>query len=205
MPKNAQTSAQLHSSHTLAKQCSKFFQVRLQQYMNRELPDVQAGFRKGRGTRDQIANIHWIIGKAREFQKNIYFCFIDYAKAFDCVDHNKLWKILKEMGIPDHLTCLLWNLYAGQEATVRIGHGTTDWFQIGKGVRQSCTLSPWLFNFYAEYIMRNAALDEAQAGIKIAGRNINNLWYADDTTLMAKSEDLKSLLMKVKEESETVC
>ena len=122
-----------------------------------------------RGTRDQIANICWIIETAREFQKNIYFCFIDYAKAFDSVDHNKLWKILKEMGIPDHLTCLLKNLYAGQEATVRTGHGTTDWFQIGKGVCQGCILSPCLFNFYAEYIMRNAGLEEAQAGIKIAG------------------------------------
>ena len=141
---------------------------------------------------------------AGEFRKNIYFCFINYAKDFDCVDHNKLWKILKEMGIPDHLTCLLRNLYAGQEATVRMGHGT-DWFQIGKGVCQGCILSPCLFNFYAEYTMRNAGLDEAQAGIKIAGRNINNLRYADDTTLMAKSEEkLKSLLMKVKEESEKV-
>jgi len=183
----------------------KILQARLQQYVNHELPDVQAGFRKGRGTRDQIANICWIMEKAREFQKNIYFCFIDYAKAFDCVDHNKLWKILKEMGIPDHLTCLLRNLYAGQEATVRTGHGTTDWFQIGKGVHQGCILSPCLFNFYAEYIMRNAGLEETQAGIKIAGRNINNLRYADDTTLMAESEEeLKSLLMKVKEESEKV-
>ena len=178
----------------------KILQARLQQYVKRELPDVQAGFRKGRGTRDQIASIRWIIGKAREFQKNIYFCFIDYAKAFDCVDHNKLWKILKEMGIPDHLTCLLRNMYAGQEATVRTGHGTTDWFQIGKGVRQGC-----IFNLYAEYIMWNAGLDEVRAGIKIAGRNINNLRYADDTTLMAESEEeLKSLLMKVKEESENV-
>ena len=149
--------------------------------MNCELPDVQAGFRKGRGTRDQIPNISWIIEKAREFQKNIYFCFIDYAKAFDCVDHNKLWKILKEMGISDRLTCLLRNLYAGQEATVRNGHGT-DWFQIGKGVRQGCILSPCLFNFYAEYIMRNAGLEEAQAGIKIAGTICR---YADDITLMA--------------------
>ena len=124
--------------------------------MNCEFPDVQAGFRKGRGTRDQIANICWIVEKAREFQKNIYFCFIDYAKAFDCVDHNKLWKILKEMGIPDHLMCLLRNLYAGQEATVRTGHGTTDSFQIGKWVCQGCILSPCLFNLYAEYIMRNA-------------------------------------------------
>ena len=171
--------------------------------MNHELPDVQAGFRKGRGTRDQIANIRWIIEKAREFQKNIYFCFIDYGQSLWYVDHKKLWKILKEMRIPDHLTCLLRNLYAGQEATVRTGHGTTDWFQIGKGVRQSCILSPCLFDFYAEYIMRNAGLEETQAGIKIAGRNINNLRYADDTTLMAESEEeLKSLLMKVKEKSE---
>ena len=143
--------------------------------------------------------------KTREFQKNIYFCWIDYAKAFDYVDHNKLWEILKEMGIPDHLTCLLRNLYAGQEATVRTGQGTTDWFQTGKGVCQGCILSPCLFNFSAEYIMRNAGLEEAQAGIKIAGRNINNLRYADDTTFMAESkEELKSLLMKVKEESEKV-
>ena len=141
---------------------------------------------KGRGTRDQIANIRWIIEKSKEFQKNIYFCFIDYAKAFDCVDHNKLWKILQEMGIPDHLICLLRNLYAGQEATVRTGHGTTDWFQIGKGVYHGWILSSYLFNLYAEYIMRNAGLDEAQAGIKIAGRNISNLRYAVDTTLMAE-------------------
>ena len=145
--------------------------------MNHELPDVQVGFRKGRGTRDQIANIRWIIKKARESQKNIYFCFIDYAKAFDCVDHNKLWKILKKMGIPDHLTHLLRDLYAGQEATVRTGHGTTDWFQIGKGVGQGCILSPCLFNLYADNIMRNAGLEETQAGIKIARRNINNLRY----------------------------
>ena len=183
----------------------KILQATVREYVNRELLDVQAGFRKGRGTRDQIANICWIMEKASEFQKNIYFCFIDYAKAFDCVDHNKLWKILKEMAIPDRLTCLLRNLYAGQEATVRTGYGTTDWFQIEKGVRQGCILSPCLFNFYAEYIMRNAGLEETQAGIKIAGRNINNLRYADDTTLMAESkEELKSLLMKVKEESEKV-
>ena len=182
----------------------KILQARLQQYINWELPDVQTGFIKGRRTRDQIANIQWIIAKAREFQKNIYFCFIDYAKAFDCVDHNKLWKILKEMGIPDHLTCLLRNLYAGQEATVRTGHGTTDWFQIGKRVCQDYILSPCLFNLYAEYIMRNTGLDEAQAGIKIA-RSINNLRYADDTTLMAeREEELKRLLIKVKEESEKV-
>ena len=265
-----------------------------------KLPDVQVGFRKGIGTRDQIANTYWIIEKASEFQKTIYFCSIDYAKAFDCVDHNKLWKILKEMGIPDHVTCLLRNLYVGQEATVRTGHGTTaaaaaakslqlhltlcdpidgsppgsptpgilqartlewvaisfsnawkwkvkvkslsrvrllatkwtaahqappsmgfsrqeycsgllltspgttDWFQIGKGVCQGCILSPCLFNLYAMY-MRNAGLDEAQAGIKIAGRSINNLRYADDTTPMAENqEELKSLLMKVKEESENV-
>ena len=145
----------------------KILQARLQQYVNRELPDVQAGFRKGRGTRDQIANICWIIEKGREFQKNIYFYFIGYAKAFDCVDHNKLWKILKDTGIPGHLTCLLRNLYAGQEAAVRTGHGRTDWFQIGKGVHQGCILSPCLFNLYAEYIMRSSGLDEAQAGIKI--------------------------------------
>ena len=142
--------------------------------------------------------------KAWEFQKNIYFCFIDYAKAFDCVDHNKLWKILKDIGIPDHLTYLLRNLYAGQEATLRTGHGTTDWFQIGKGVQQGSILSPCLFNLYAEYIMRNAGLEKAQAGIKIARRNINDLRYADDTILMAESEKLQSLLMKVREESEKV-
>ena len=175
----------------------KILQARLQQYMNRELPDVQAGFRKGRGTRDQIENICWIIKKAKEFQKNTHFFFIDYAKVFDCVGHKKLWKILKEMGIPDHLTCLLRNLYAGQEATVRTGHGPTDWFQIG---RQGCILSPCLFNLHTEYIMRNAGLEEAQAGIKISRRNINNPRYADDTTLMTESEEeLKSLLMKVKE------
>ena len=153
----------------------KILQARLQQYVNRELPDVQAGFRKGRGTRDQTANICWIIEKAREFQKNIYVCFIDYTKAFDCVDHSNLWKILQEIGIPNYLSCLLRHLYAGQEAIVRTGHGKTDWFQIGKGVRQGCILSSYLFNLYVEYIMRNAGLDEAQDEIKIAGRNINNL------------------------------
>ena len=174
----------------------KILQVRLQQYVNCELPDVQAGFRKGRGTRNQIASIHWIIEKAREFQKNTYFCFTGYTNlAFDCVDHKKLWKIRKEMGIPDHLTCFLRNLYAGQEATVRTGHETMDWFKIGKGVCQACILSSCLLNFYAEYIMWNAGLDEAQAGIKTAGRNINNFRYA---------EELKSLLMKVKVESEKV-
>ena len=183
----------------------KILQVRLQQYMNWEFPDAQAGFRKGRGTRDQIANIRWIMEKAREFQKNTYFCFTDYAKAFDCVDHNKLQKILQEMGIPDHLTCLLRNLYAGQEATVRTGHGTMDRSQIREGICQGCILSPCLFNLYAEYIMWNARLAEAQAGIKIVGRNINNLRYVDDTTFIAESEEeLKSLLMKVKEESEKI-
>ena len=168
--------------------------------MKHELPDVQVGFRKGRGT-----NIYWIIKKAREFQKNIYFCFIDYIKAFDCVDHNKLWKILKELGIQDHLTCFLRNLYVDQEATVRSVHGTTDWFQIGKGLRQGCILSACLFSIYVEYIMRNAGLDKAQAGIKVSGRNINNFRYTDDTTLMAESEEeLKSFLMKVKEESKKV-
>ena len=156
--------------------------------MNCELLYGQAGFRKGRGTRDQIANIHWIIDKAREFQKNIYFCFTDYAKAFDCVDHNKLWKILKEMEIPDHLTCLLRNLYAGYKATVKTGHGTTDRFKIRKGAH-CCILSPCLFNLYAQYIMGNARLDEAQARVKIAGRNINNLRYADDTSLWHKQKE----------------
>ena len=179
-PKERQSQRMLKLPHncthlTCSKVMLKILQARLQQYVNCELPDVQASFRKGRGTRDQIANIHWIIKKAREFQKNIYFCLIKYDKAYDCVNHNKLWKILKEMGIPDHLICLLRNLYASQEAPVRTGHGKTDWFQIGKGVRQGCILSPCLFNFYAEYIMRNAELDETQAGIKIAGRNINNL------------------------------
>ena len=179
----------------------KILQARFQQYVSRELPDVQGGFRKRRGTRDQISNIRWIIKKAQEFQKSICFYFIDYAKAFGCVDHNRVWKILKEMGIPDHLTCLLRNLYAGQEATVRTGHGTIDWFQIGKRVCQGYTLSPCLFNLYAEYIMKNSGLDEAQTGIQIARRNINNLRYADDTTLVAESkEELKSLLMKVRGE-----
>ena len=174
----------------------------LQQYVNLELPHVQAGFRKGRGTRDQNANIRWIIKKESSRKTSISTFF---AKAFDCVDHNKLWKILKEMGIPAHLTCLLRNLYAGQEATVRTGHGTTDWFQIGKGVHQGCILSPCLFNLYAEYIMRNSGLDEAQAGIKIARSNINNLRYADYTTLMAESkEELKSLLMQMKKDSEKI-
>ena len=153
----------------------KILQARLQQYMKQKLPDVQAGFRKGRGTRGQIANIHWVIEKAREFQKNIYFCFINYAKAFDYVVHNKLWKILKEMGIPDFLTCLLRNLHAGQQTTIRNGHGTMDCFQIWKGEHQGCVLSLCLFNLHAEYIMHNTWLDKSQAGIKIFGRKSNNL------------------------------
>ena len=175
----------------------KILQARFQQYVNRELPDVQADFRKGRGTRDQIANICWIIEKAREFQKIIYFCFIDYVKAFDCVDHNKLWKILKEMGIPGHLTFLLRNLYAGQEATVRTGQlDIEQWTHsnLGKEYIKAVYCHP----AYLTY-MRNAGLEEAQAEIKIAGRNINNLRYADDTTLMAESEkELKSLWRKWK-------
>ena len=180
----------------------KILQARFQQYVNCELPGVQGGFRKGRGTRDQIANIHWIMEKAREFQKNIYFGLLTMPRPLTLwITVN--WKILKEKQIPDHLTCLLRNLYACQEATVRSGHGTMDWVQIGKGVRQGCLLSPCLFNLYAEYIMRNTELGETQAGIKIARRNINNLRYADDTTLTAESEELKRLL-KVKEESEQV-
>ena len=181
----------------------KILQAMFQQYVNHELPDVQAGSRKGRGTWDQIANIRWITEKAREFQKIIYFCFIDYAKAFDCVDHKNLLEILQETEIPDHLTCLLRNLYVGQEATVKTGHGTKHWLQIGKGLCQGCILSSCFFNLYAEYIMQNARLDEAQAGFKIARRDINNLRYSDDNTLMAESEEkLKSLLMKEEEESE---
>ena len=152
----------------------KNLQARLQQYMNQGHPDVQAEFTKGRGSRDQIANIHWIIGKARKFQKNIYFCFIDCTKAFDCVNHSKLWKILKEMAISDHFTCLLRNLNAGQGATVRTREGTMDWFKIGKQVHQGCILSPCLFNSYAKYIMQNARLHEAEARLKIVRRNINN-------------------------------
>ena len=196
--------------HTIAlishvsKVMLKILQARLQQYVNHEFPDVQTGFRKGRGTRGQIANICWIIEKGRVPEKHL-LCFTDYAKAFDCVDHNKLCKILKRDGHTRHLTCLLRNLHAGQEAAVRTGHGTTDWFQIGKAVHQGCILSPHLFNFYAEYIMRNAGLEEAQAGIKIARKNINNLRYADDTTLMAESEEeLKRFLMKVKQETKNV-
>ena len=180
----------------------KILQARLQQYVNRELPDIQAGFRKGRGTRDQIASILWIIKKVREFQKSIYFCFIDYAKAFDCVNHNKLWKILQEMGIPDPLTCFLKNLYSGQEESLNQTWNNRLVPNWERSTARLCIV-PCLINLYAEYIMRNAGLDEAQAGIKTVGRNINNLKYTDDTTLMAESkEELNSLLMKVKEESE---
>ena len=182
----------------------KILQARLQQYVNCELPDVHAGFRKGRGTRDQMPNICWIIKKQESSRKTSISALLTMPKPLTVwIIIN--WEILQEMGIPDHLACILRNLYAGQEATVRTGHGTTDWFQIGKGVHQGCILSPSLFNLYAEYIMGNARLDEAQAGIKIARRNINNLRYSDDTTLMAESEEeLKSLLMKVKEENEKV-
>ena len=206
-PQDSKSQLSLQSQRKAMKECSKYhttalishaskvmlkiLQARLQQYMNCELSDVQAGVRKGRGTRAQIANIFWIIKKAREFQENIYLSFIDYAKALDCVDHNKVWEILKEMEIVKemgHPTCLLRNLYACQESTVRTGHRTTDWFQIGKGVCQGWILIPCLFNLYAVYIMRNDRLDEAQAGIKIGGRNINNLRYADDTTLWQKAK-----------------
>ena len=189
-----------HSSKVILK----ILQARLQQYMNCELPEVDVGFRKGKGTRDRIANICWIIEKARDFQKNIYFYFIDYSKAFDCVNHNKLKNSDRDANarspdLPSEKSV------CRSGSTVRTGHGTTDWCQIGKVIHQGCILSPCLFNFYAEYIMRNAGLEEAQAGIKIAGRNISNLRYTDDTTLMGKSkQELKSLLMKVKKESEKV-
>ena len=167
----------------------KILQARFQQYVNQGLTDVQPEFWRGRGTRDQIANIHWTMEKAKDFQKNIYFCFTDYTKAFDCVDHNKLWKILEETGVPDHLPCLLRNLYLGKEGTVRTGLGTTEWFKFWKGVQQGCYLSHYLFNLCAEYIMWNAGLDESHAPIKIARRNINNLRYADDTIQMAQTEE----------------
>ena len=188
MPKNAQTTTQLYSSHPLAKLVLTILQARLQQYVNRELADVQAGFRKARGTSNQITNIHWIIKKARECQKKPTFALLTMPKPLT-VWITTNWKILKEMGIPNHLTCLLSNLFAGQEATVRSGHGTTDWFQIGKQIGQGCILSPCLFNLYAEYIMWNARLEEAQAGIKIAGRNNNNFRYTDDTTVMAENKE----------------
>ena len=190
MQKNAQTTAQLHSSHTLVKWCLKFSKPGFSNTWTLNFQMFKLVLEKPEEPEIKLptSTSQWIIKKAREFQKNIYFCFIDYAKAFDCVDHNKLWKI-EEMEIPDHLSCLLKNLYAVQEATVRTGHGTTDSFKIGNGVRQGCILSPCLFNLYAEYIMWNARLDEAKAGINIAGRNINNLQYADDTTLMVESEE----------------
>ena len=193
MPKNVQTTAQLQSFHMLAKYCSKSSMPGFNSTWIENFPDVQVGFRKGRGTRDQLPTFIGSQKKQEISKKKIYFCFTDHAKAFDFVDHNKLWKILQEMGIPDHLTCLLWNLYAGQEATkkqVRTGHGKTVWFQIVKGAWQGCIWSPCLLNFYAKYTMWNASrLDESQAGIKIARRNISNLRYADDTTLMAESEE----------------
>uniref|UniRef100_A0A670I4Q4 ribonuclease H n=1 Tax=Podarcis muralis TaxID=64176 RepID=A0A670I4Q4_PODMU len=199
VPKNAPTTAQLHSFHTLARLCLKFYKEGSSS-MWIENSQYKLDLEEAEEPETKLQT--FLMEKAREFQKDIYFCFIDYAKAFDCVDHSKLWQVLKEMGVPDHLICLLRNLYVGQEATVRTGYGTTDWFKIGKGVRQGCILSPCLFNLYAEFIMRKAGLDESQAGIKIAGRNINNLRYADDTTLMAESEEeLKNLLMRVKEES----
>ena len=180
----------------------KILQAGLQQYMIWELLDVQTGFREGRGTRDQIADIHWIIEKATKFQRNIHFCFIDSAEAFDCVGYNKLWTIIKEMGIPDHFTCLLRNLYASQEATIWTGSETTDWFKIVKGICQGCILSPCLFNFCAEYIMWNAELDESQAGIKIARRNINNLRYQMIPLSIPESEEeLKRFLIRGKEDS----
>ena len=186
MPKNAQATTQLLISHA-SKVMLKILQAKLQQYVNRELP---AGFRKRRGTRDQIANICWIIEKARDFQKHIYFCLIDYAKAFDCMDHNKLWEILKEMGIPDHLTFLLTNLYAGQEATVRTGHGTTDWFQIRKGVPQGCILSPCSFNLYAEYIIETLGWRKHKLELRLLGEiSITSDMQMIDTTLMAESEE----------------
>ena len=188
MPKNAQTTTIALMSHT-SKVMPQILQARLQYPVNRELTDVPGGFRKGRRTRNQIANICFIIEKAREFQKNIYFCFIDYTKAFDCVDYNNLWKILQERGIPDHLTCLLWNLYAGQEQQLESNMEQWTGSKLGKEYERSMILSLCLFNLYAEYIMQNAGLDEAQAGIKIARKNINNLRYADDTTPMAESDE----------------
>ena len=202
MPKNVQTITQLHSSHMLARSCSKFSKPGFYSTRTENFQMFQLDYERQRNQRSNCQHPldYW---KSKRILESIYSYFIDYAKGFDCVDHKKLWKILKETEIPDHLTCLLRHLYAGQEAIVRTGHGTTDWFQIGNGVRQGYILSSWLFNLYAEYIMRNAGLDEAQARIKIARRNINNLRYADDTTLVTESEEeLKSLLMKMKEESD---
>jgi exonuclease III len=187
-----------HASKVLLK----VLQGRLEPYMEREMPAEQAGFRRGRGTRDQIANLRWIMEGTREYQKEIFMCFLDYSKAFDCVDHDKLWIGLRTMGVPEHLILLIKSVYKEQEATVRTAFGNTDWFKIGKGVRQGCILSPYLFNMYSEYIMRKAGLEEEEAGIKIGGIKINNLRYADDTTLMAEGEeDLRRLLRKIKEES----
>ena len=182
----------------------KILRARLQQYVNRNFQMFNLVLEKADEPEIKLPTSAELLEKQESSRNTSISALLAYVKAFDCVDHNKLWKILKEMGIPDHLTCLLRNLYAGQEATVRTGHGTTGWFQVGKGVRQGCILSPCLFNLYVEYIMRNTGLEEVQAGIKIAGRNINNLRYADDTTLMAESDELKSLFMKVKEESEKV-
>lgn len=187
-----------HASKVLLK----ILQKRIEPYMEREMPKEQAGFRRGRGTRDQIANMRWIMEETREFQKKIFICFIDYSKAFDCVDHNKLWIGLSSMGVPEHLIVLLKELYSDQEAIVRTEYGDTEWFNINKGVRQGCILSPYLFNMYSENIMRSAGIEEENIGIKIGGTNINNLRYADDTTLLAENEeDLRKLLSKVKTES----
>ena len=200
MPKNFQTTAHLHSPHSPAKQCSKFSKPGFNSAWTENFQMFKLDLEKAEESEIKLPT-SVESQKKQEFHRNIYFCFIDYAKVFDCVDHNKLWKILKEMEIPDQLICLLRNLYACQEATIRTGHGTTDWFQIRKGVHQCPIMLSCLFNFFAEYIMRNARLDEAQARIKIAGKNIKNLKYADDTTLMAESKvELKSLLMEVKEE-----
>ena len=188
MPKNAQTTTQLHSSHTLAKWCSKFSKPGLNSMWTVNFQMFKLDLEKSEEPEVKLPTFIGSLKKQESSRKNIYFCIIDYAKAFDCVDHNRLWKILQELWVPSHVTCLLKNLYAGQEATVRTGHGITDWFQIGKGVSQGCILSPCLLNLYAEYIMGNAGLDEAQAGINTAGRNINNLRYADDTTFMAESK-----------------
>ena len=204
MPNNVQPTVQLHSSHMLAKECSKFSEPGFNSTWTMNFQMLKLDLEKEEEPETKLPTSIWSLEKQESSRKNIYICFIDYTKAFNCVDHNKLWKILKEIGIPNHPTCLLRNLYAGQEATVRTGHGTTDWFQVGKGICQGCILSPCSFNFYAEYTMKNSGLDEGQAGIKISRRNINNLIYADDTTFMAESEELKSFLMKVKEESEKV-
>ena len=203
MPKNVQTTCIVTLILHASKVMLKILQARLQHYMSWNFKVSKLDFRKGRGTRNQIANICWIIGKAREFQKHINLCFIDYTKAFDCVDHNKLWKIIKDMGMTDQLTCLLRNLYVGQETTVRTLHETMDWFKIGKEIWQGYKSSPCLLSLYSESIMTNDGLAESSTEINTARRQINNLRYADDTTLIAESEDeLKHLLMKMKEESE---